>query len=199
MAKVLVLYGSPLPKEYSVSTAVLDYFVNKYKELNPNDEIITLDLNNEEMALVSQSSNNMMNTYNEELSGKYIDLLKTVDKVIMNAPMINYNVPVTIKNFFDRISVPDKTFSYKYSKSGGSIGLLDNLKVQVLATQGAPLGWYAWASHVSFLEGIWNFLGAKLNPTFLYHGVKVAPLNEKTPADLVELRKSELDELAKSF
>ncbi|TPR53356.1 FMN-dependent NADH-azoreductase [Metamycoplasma neophronis] len=199
MKKILVLYGSPMPRETSISTILMDYFVKEYQESHPEDEIISLDLNMEPMSTLPLTSANLGSFYNEELSDKYINLLKSVDKVIMNAPMINFNVPATVKNFFDRISVANKTFSYKYAKNGSSIGLLDHLKIQIIATQGAPLGWYPWASHVNYLEGIWNFLGAKVNPTVLLDGVKAEPLNTKSKQELLELKKNELASLAKEF
>ncbi|SYV96820.1 FMN-dependent NADH-azoreductase, partial [Mycoplasmopsis edwardii] len=52
--------------------------------------------------------------------------------------MINFTVPTVVKNFFDGIAVPDKTFSYRLSKDGNPVGLLNNLNVIFVTTQGGP-------------------------------------------------------------
>ncbi|AZZ65778.1 FMN-dependent NADH-azoreductase [Metamycoplasma phocicerebrale] len=199
MSKVLVLYSSPIQSEKSISTLLTKKFVELYKKNNENDQIKELDLNELEMARLSQTSKNMPKTYSEELSNKYINLLKETDKLIISCPMINFNVPVVLKNFLDRIAVANKTFSYKYSAKGGSIGLLDNLTVKIIATQGAPEGWYQWAGHTSFLEGIWNFFGAKLSPTILVAGTKVKPYFEMQPQEIVEDNIKLLEKHAKNF
>lgn len=108
MAKVLIIYGSVIPRENSISTKMLDLFVDEYKRNNINDEIKILDLNNEDM--YSLTDKNFKLFYSEENSDKYINLLKSVDKVVMNAPMINFNIPTIIKAFFDRIAVENKHF-----------------------------------------------------------------------------------------
>ncbi|PZW01468.1 FMN-dependent NADH-azoreductase [Metamycoplasma auris] len=116
MAKVLVLYSSPLNNMKSISTLAAKKFIEEYKNINQNDEIIEFDLNNLEMAQSGMNSNNFGNFFNEDLSNKYIELLKEVNKVVISSPMINFNVPTVLKTFIDRIAVANKTFSYKYSK-----------------------------------------------------------------------------------
>lgn len=197
MAKVLIIYGSVIPRENSISTKMLDLFVDEHKRNNINDEIKILDLNNEDM--YSLTDKNFKLFYSEENSDKYINLLKSVDKVVMNAPMINFNIPTIIKAFFDRIAVANKTFSYKYASKGSSIGLLNNLKVQIIATQGAPLGWYPWASHINYLEGMWKFLGANLSESILLAGTKVEPLNKMQPQEIIETISKEIIKKASIF
>ncbi|MBN4089673.1 FMN-dependent NADH-azoreductase [Mycoplasma enhydrae] len=198
MSKILVLYSSPIQPKNSISTLLTKKFVELYKTNHQNEEIIELDLNDLEMATTCQTSKNMPETYSEELSNKYINLLKEADKLIISCPMINFNVPAVLKNFLDRIAVANKTFSYKYSTKGGSVGLLDNLVIKIIATQGAPDGWYQWASHTSFLKGIWNFFGAKVSPTILISGTKIKPYIDMTAAEIVEenigLLKQHIDE-----
>ncbi|ENY68735.1 Acyl carrier protein phosphodiesterase [Metamycoplasma auris 15026] len=199
MAKVLVLYSSPLNNMKSISTLSAKKFIEEYKKINPNDEIIEFDLNNLEMAQCGMNSNNFGNFFNEDLSNKYIELLKEVNKVVISSPMINFNVPTVLKTFIDRIAVANKTFSYKYSKKGASIGLLSNLKVQIIATQGAPYGWYLWANHISYLEGIWNFLGAEVAKSIRIDGTKVEPYVSMDPSDVIKDKEKEIKEAAEAF
>jgi len=139
MNKVIVLYSSPVNKDISISTYLTKKFVEQYKLNNKDDEIIEFDLNDLDLNQQYQNSNNMSDFFKNQLNDKYINLLKEANKLIIGAPMINFNIPVTLKNFIDHIAIANKTFSYKYSKKGDAIGLLNNLDVQIIATQGAPL------------------------------------------------------------
>ncbi|MGX9394992.1 FMN-dependent NADH-azoreductase [Mycoplasma sp. 1781] len=199
MANVLVLYSSPISKEKSVSSAITKSFVEEYKKINKNDEIVELDLNELEMATHPMNSNNFSDFFNDELSGRYIDILKKTNKLIISAPMINFNVPAVLKNFIDRICVANKTFSYKYAKKGSSIGLLSNLKVQIIASQGAPCDWYPWASHISYLEGIWNFLGAEVSETLLIDATKVEPFNSYSIEQIIKNKINKIKERVMNF
>ena len=176
MAKVLVILGTISPIEKSFSIALTNKFIEKYQELNPNDEIINLDLNTEQMALKTLSRNNSSDFWNEDDAMKYINQLKKVDKVIISSPMNNFSVSSLVKNYLDHILLANETFSYKYSKQGDAKGLLDHLKVQILTTQGAPLGWYPFGDHTNFLKGTWEFVGAKVNEPILLAGTKSEPL-----------------------
>lgn len=113
--------------------------------------------------------------------------------------MINFNIPVTLKNFIDHIAIANKTFSYKYSKKGDAIGLLNNLDVQIIATQGAPLDWYPFASHYKFLEGFWNFVGANVKESIIIHSVKIVENIKKTKEEFYEENKALIELKAKEL
>lgn len=204
--KVLVIRSSMIKKSESYSEALVNRFVKYYKEFHPNDEIIDLDLNTLPMASITITQDKFDNFFNQEDSGKYIDQLKSVQKVIHTTPMTNFNVTSMSKNYLDHILVANKTFSYKYDKKGEAFGLLGleqkdideaaktipdifkrrkfleskrkPVKVQILGTQGAVYGWYPWGNHVAYLEGTWDFMGAKIAKSILVAGTKV-PVTEK--------------------
>ena len=146
---------------------------------------------------------NWINYPNEELYSMakdiFLNLLKEANKLIIGAPMINFNIPVTLKNFIDHIAIANKTFSYKYSKKGDAIGLLNNLDVQIIATQGAPLDWYPFASHYKFLEGFWNFVGANVKESIIIHSVKIAENIKKTKEEFYEENKALIELKAKEL
>ena len=141
----------------------------------------------------------MSDFFKNQLNDKYINLLKEANKLIIGAPMINFNIPVTLKNFIDHIAIANKTFSYKYSKKGDAIGLLNNLDVQIIATQGAPLDWYPFASHYKFLEGFWNFVGANVKESIIIHSVKIAENIKKTKEEFYEENKALIELKAKEL
>ncbi|QEH61810.1 azoreductase [Spiroplasma chinense] len=181
--KVLVISGTVTAPEKSYSIGVVNLFLEHYTKLNPNDEIIHLDLNNEPMAQKTLTRDNFSTFFNEKDSLEYIKQLKSVDKVIISSPMNNFAVSGLIKNYLDHVLLADQTFSYKYSKKGDAIGLLDNLKVQIITTQGAPKGWYPFGDHSAFLKGTFEFVGADVKEPILLAGTKVAPLSGQTPIE----------------
>ncbi|WP_036498567.1 FMN-dependent NADH-azoreductase [[Mycoplasma] testudinis] len=177
--KVLVIKSSPIPDAHSVSTHLLNKFLEYYKVKNASATFEELDLNTLPMASKTMTRENLETFFNAEDSDKFIEQLKSVSKVIIAAPMTNFGFPAVLKNYIDHISVANKTFSYKYSKKGEAKGLLDHLKVQILTTQGAPYGWYQWGNHTENLRGIWDFLGATVAEPLLLASTKVAYLNKK--------------------
>lgn len=196
--KVLVIITTMIPANQSFSNALVEKFIEYYKQKNPQDEFIWLNLNKEAMAQISLTVDNFGTYFNENDSQKYIDQLKEVNKIIIAAPMTNFNYPAVLKNYFDHILVANKTFSYKYYKKGESIGLLTHLKVQILTTQGAPLGWYPWGNHTTMIEGIWKFVGAQVCKPIVIAGTKVNYF-EKTTQDAIKDYDTQIKQAAENF
>lgn len=203
MAKILVINASVMPKENSRSNAITELFLEKYKLNNPNDEIITLDLNNEEMAKQSLWSGNMGEFWTPELSGKYQDQIKSVDKVIMVTPMVNWNISPLLKNYIDRITLANVTFSYAKSThpEGIPAGLLTNIKsFQVINTKGSPTHWYSEFIKVGdYLNGLFTLLGANVKPALVLGGMDMPPLAGQKPADVAKVFEKEITEAASRF
>lgn len=197
--KVLVIKSSPITKEKSYSTALGNRFVKYYREFHQEDEIIELDLNEIDMSKKNINTYNFNEYFNETDSDFYINQLKSVQKVIFVSPMINFNISPIGKAYLDHILVANKTFSYKYQKKGDAIGLLDNLKVQILTTQGAPFGWYPWGNHTEYLRGTWNFVGTKVVEPILVAGTKVKPEADLTPEQLIDKYDTKIKSAAKEF
>jgi len=197
--KVLVISGTVSPADKSYSIALSEKFIEEYTKINKEDEILYLDLNKEVMAQKTLTRDNFKEFFNEEDSIKYINQLKSVDKVIISSPMNNFAVTAMIKNYLDHILMADQTFSYKYVKKGDAKGLLEHLKVQILTTQGAPYGWYPFGDHTAYLKGTWEFVGAKVNEPILFAGTKVEPISKQTPKEAIESISSKIKEIAAKF
>ena len=169
--KILAIQASPLEntEAKSTSTEALNIFLNELKD----HEIIRLNLNKEEVGQTTLNSSNFSNYFTDGLSDKHIDLLKSVDKVVIAFPMINFGIPSMLKNYLDHILVAKKTFQYKYDGKGESEGLLTNIKtVQLIMSQGADEGWYQFSGFGDMLEGIWKFAGAQQVKQLLIAGTK---------------------------
>lgn len=200
MSKVLVINSSITPLEKSYSWALAKIFLDYYQKQNPQDEIIHLNLNQTPMAQISLTEKNFSHFFNAQDSDYYIKQLKDVDKVVFISPMYNFAVSSLLKNFLDHVLVADKTFSYKYAKKKGSVGLLKHLKIQVIASQGAPKTWYPFGNHVAYLEGAAKFVGAKVNrPSLLLAGTKAAPLNKLTPSEAAKTMDQQIQKAASTF
>lgn len=199
MAKLLVIKASMVDKSISFSEELTNRFVKYYLESNPNDEVITLDLNEVLMAQKTLNGSNLKNFFNQEDSDFYIDQLKSVHKVVFSCPMTNFNISATAKNYLDHVLVANKTFSYKYSKKGDAIGLLNHLSVQLLTTQGAPLGWYPWGNHTENLKGTFEFMGTKVVTPILVDGTKIPENANKTPVERINEFDSVIRLKAKEF
>ncbi|WP_026389340.1 FMN-dependent NADH-azoreductase [[Acholeplasma] multilocale] len=197
--KVLAISGTVSPLESSYSLELANRFIEEYKALNPNDDIQYLDLNDVPMAKITLTRENMATYFNEEDSMKYINQLKEVDKVIVVSPMNNFGVSGLMKNYLDHILLANQTFSYKYSKKGDAVGLLDHLTVQVLTTQGAPYGWYLWGDHTAFLKGTFEFVGAKVMDPILLAGTKTDPMNKMTPVEAVSTIEAQITAAVEKF
>lgn len=198
MSKVLVVYAAPTPIDKSHTAALANRFLDYYTEKNPDANVKWLNLNKEE-----EITNYVLNNNNSkefyDASDKYIDQLKDVDHLIIATPMNNFNISTLLKNYIDHIAVAKKTFEYKYDGFRKSIGLLTNLKVQILATQGAPVDWYPFSNFVKYLEGLFDFLGCTLSRSILIDGTKTAKYKEKTLAEIVDEYNGEIKEKAYRF
>ncbi|WP_027334783.1 FMN-dependent NADH-azoreductase [Mycoplasmopsis felifaucium] len=195
--KIMAIFGSP--NKDSLSTKANVFVVNELSKKYPNSQISLLDLNDSIFTKTLMNANNMPNYFNEIESDLWINKLKEIDILVISSPMINFNYSILIKNFIDSICVANKTFSYKYSKKGASVGLLDNLNVIIIGTQGAPLGWYPFGNHIEQLKGTFNFLGAQKIETLLIDGTKVEPRSKLTQDEIINEVSEQLKCLIKTF
>ncbi|WP_026389310.1 FMN-dependent NADH-azoreductase [[Acholeplasma] multilocale] len=200
MKKVLVLKTTIANSENSRSELLLKKFLEEYGILNPNDVIETLDLNYEPMAQMNLNTTNIEEFYSYENSGKYIDKLKSIDKLVIVSPSYNYKIPTTLANFMDHIMVAGKVFSYKMGIDDRAIGLLNNLRVQVIATQGAPIEHYPWADHSGWLFNFWSFLTTNnVNGTLLLDGTDSNKFKGMNEQEIVETKIEEIKNIAGRF
>ncbi|WP_027333989.1 FMN-dependent NADH-azoreductase [Mycoplasma elephantis] len=176
MKKILFIKSSIANDDNSVSTQLLKAFEKKYEEKNPKDEIYWLDLNNED--LIAITNKNSISYFNQK-ADSYINQLKEIDKLVVAAPMYNFNIPATLKIYIDMIAQANKTFTYKYAGKNKSKGLLENLTVEIITSQGAPVDWYEWADISKYLTNFFKFLGTKIHGTINFYGAKLTDFNIK--------------------
>ena len=86
-------------------------------------------------------------------SGLRVDEIKRADVIVLGVPMYNFDVPSTLKAYFDHIGRAGVTFNYT---AQGPVGLLTGKKVYVFAARG---GIYAGQPHDTQSAYLRNFLG----------------------------------------
>ena len=157
--KVLNLNTSILG-EGSISTRYSGQVIDKVKEKYINMDVIQRDLakqpvialTGESIGLRNDNSTNIAIQHNE-----LIDELKSVDLVVLSAPVYNFQVPHTLVHYFDAVAQAGKTFNYTES---GQVGYI-KAKVIVVISSG---GYYVSSGQnyrEDYLRAFWGFLGVR--------------------------------------
>ncbi len=198
MTKVLFIQ-SYLSKDFSVSEYASEKFINEYKKMHPEDKITILDLNKEEKLQTVLSLNNFNSFWNED-SQRYIDLINEADKIIISTGMINFTISPLLKNFLDNILVANKTFKYKYEEKNKSIGLVDsNKKVLLIMAQGSYKNWYEFSAFDDYLINVLKFIGLTNINLLLFDGTKTHDQNSMSTEEKFKLKENEFNKLLKEF
>ncbi len=175
MATVLYITAHPHDHQASFSMAVGKEFIEAYREANPTDEIIHLDLYKTDIPhidadvfsgwgkLQSGSSFDQLSDAEKakvarlnEIVGQYV----AADKYVYVSPMWNFSFPPILKAYIDAICVSGKTFKYT---ENGPVGLLTDKKAIHIQASG---GVYTEGPAASFESG-----HSYLSKIMQFHGV----------------------------
>ncbi len=137
MAKVLYIKSSP-KGEFSSTNAISDKFIVEYKQQNPNDEVVTLDLYSEDLKFVTAKDLADIFGQKDESSKnhpilKYAYQFLGADKYVFSTPMWNLSVPAVVKAYIDYITVSGITFKYT---ENGPVGLCQGKKAVHIVSRG---------------------------------------------------------------
>jgi FMN-dependent NADH-azoreductase len=164
MSKVLYIKGNTTPEEISRTYKISNSFIDAYRQKNPDDEIITLDLYKEGICLPSlKDVQSIMGAKNEASrnnpSLKYAYQFADADKYVIAEPMWNLSIPALLKTYIDFVSVSDITFKYTMK---GPVGLLQGKKAVNIITRGGDFSHGPAASMLmddKYLRAIFIFFG----------------------------------------
>ncbi|NHM32495.1 FMN-dependent NADH-azoreductase [Neobacillus terrae] len=210
MSNVLYITAHPLEIHQSYSLTVGKAFIDTYKEYNPNDQVVHLDLykadipyldadvfhgweklqNGDSFDLLTPSERSKVGRL-AELGGQFL----LADKYVFVTPMWNFSFPAIMKTYLDAVAVSGKTF--KYSKKG-SKGLLKGKKAIHIQARGDIYseGQEAqWEMGNRQLETIMKFCGVKSFEGIILEGhmkfpEKAEQIKEKAIADAIEAAKN---------
>jgi FMN-dependent NADH-azoreductase len=173
MEKVLYIKANPKEIGDSYTLRLSQKFIEKYKEKNPNSQIIELDLYKAEleyptMDIFEQTTYDEDNKYN-----KFVKDFITYDKYIIASPMWNFSIPSILKTYIDYIVVARKTFRYTEK---GPEGLMKGKKAIHITTSGGSYkeGSKFEMSH-SYLKLMFNFMGILDFDKLALEGTKAEP------------------------
>ena len=96
----------------------------------------------------------------DDFSMALIEELKAADQVVLGLPMYNFGIPSQLKSWIDHVARAGITFRYT---DQGSIGLLEDKPVTVLAARG---GLYAGTDNdtvTPYIKMIFAFMGINAN------------------------------------
>jgi FMN-dependent NADH-azoreductase len=148
MAQVLYITAHPHDETQSYSMAVGKEFIEAYKEINQNDEVIHLDLFNENIPAIDAD---VFSGWGKLRSGQGFDDLSAeekakvgrlselceqfiaADKYVFVTPMWNFSFPPVMKAYFDSVAIAGKSFKYTEQ---GPVGLLTNKKAIHIQSRG---------------------------------------------------------------
>lgn len=140
MSTVLYITAHPHDHQTSYSMAVGNEFIEAYREANPGDEVIRLDLFKLDIPhidadvfsgwgkLASGSSFDQLSDDEKAKVGRLgeiVDQYVAADKYVFVSPMWNFSFPPVLKAYIDAVCVAGKSFKYTEQ---GIIGLLTDKK-----------------------------------------------------------------------
>ncbi|SDZ48351.1 FMN-dependent NADH-azoreductase [Evansella caseinilytica] len=148
MAKVLFITAHPLDESQSYSMAVGKAFIDTYKQLHPNDEVVHLDLFKENIPYIDadvfsgwgklQSGADFSTLTEQEKAkvgrlGELSDQFVDADKYVFVTPLWNFSFPPVMKAYLDAVAVAGKSFKYTEQ---GPVGLLTDKKALHIQARG---------------------------------------------------------------
>ncbi|MCS0791573.1 FMN-dependent NADH-azoreductase [Cytobacillus pseudoceanisediminis] len=148
MAQVLYITAHPHDDKVSYSMAAGKAFIDSYKEANPNDEVVHIDLYKENIPQIDvdvfsgwgklQSGKGFEELSEDEKAkvGRLSELSEqfvAADKYVFVTPLWNFSFPPVMKAYLDSVAVAGKAFRYT---AEGPIGLLSDKKAIHIQARG---------------------------------------------------------------
>lgn len=128
------------PWHGSLNKSILDTVVEglnqakkKYNVIDLNKDNFNPTMTEKELSLFSKGN------YADPLVGKYQEVLKETDELILIFPIWWFDMPAILKGFFDKVMLKD--FAY-IETSTGLKGLLTNIKKTTIITTSNSPKWY---------------------------------------------------------
>ncbi|MED4071629.1 FMN-dependent NADH-azoreductase [Priestia endophytica] len=211
MAKVLYITAHPHDEKTSYSMAAGQAFVTAYKEQNPSDEIVHIDLYKENIPHIDADifsgwgklqSGSEFDQLSKEEQSKVARLAElneqfiSADKYVFVTPLWNFSFPPVMKAYLDSVAVAGKSFKYTEQ---GPVGLLTDKKALHIQARG---GYYSEGPAADLEMGhryisiMMNFFGVPSFDGLFIEGHNAEPNKaEQIKEDGIARAK----ELAKSF
>jgi FMN-dependent NADH-azoreductase len=187
MAKVLYITANPKPVAESFSLRTGKAFIEEYKQLNPRDEVIHLDLYQIDIPMIDADvftgwgklakGENLTEAEKSKVEriAEITDEFVSADKYVFVTPFWNFLFPPKMKAYIDAICIAGKTFKYT---ENGSVGLLGGKRVVHIQARG---GFYSEGPAKElelgdrYLRTVLQFLGITDIQTVVAEGMAYDP------------------------
>ncbi|MBN1126049.1 MAG: NAD(P)H-dependent oxidoreductase [Sedimentisphaerales bacterium] len=145
MSTLLYIQASPRDNR-SKSTLVAEAMVNAYKQENPNDQVVTLNLFKMDLPEFNgpalETKYAILHGQNPTTPQKeawkkvewIIEQFKKADRYVLSTPMWNFGIPYRLKHYFDILIQPGYTFSF--DSETGYKGLVTGKPIAVVYARG---------------------------------------------------------------
>ncbi|MGK0501232.1 MAG: FMN-dependent NADH-azoreductase [Oceanicoccus sp.] len=146
----------------------------------------------EDLIAVHGSSDIQRDSFQEQLalSGQLIDELKNADTLVLGAPMYNFGIPASLKQWIDAICRAG--VSFKYTKQGPQ-GLLGVKRVFIITATGGTAHGSEMDFASRYLEHVSKFIG--IDDVFHID----ASGSKGTPEEVIAQGKQQVDKLISTF
>ncbi|MBA2939849.1 FMN-dependent NADH-azoreductase [Paenibacillus sp. CGMCC 1.16610] len=190
MSTVLYVTAHPLEMSASHSLSVGHEFIQSYREVNPNDEIIHLDLFKMDIPKldadvldgwkqlkngVSFENLNRSTKFKVSRLNEIVDQFLAATKIVVVNPVWNFLFPSVLKDYIDAICVAGKTVKYT---STGIIGLASDKKLLHIQASGSVLSEGPWESFEfshRYVTAISKFIGIPSIEVIYIEGTGASP------------------------
>lgn len=135
MSKLLYIKANAKPAGASRTFKISDAFITQYKQNNPQDLVITLDLYKENINFLSAKQIELK--FNPADGGdpflSHVRQFVDADKYVFAEPLWNLGIPSILKAYIDYICIVGITFKYTEQ---GPVGLLKDKKAVNITSRG---------------------------------------------------------------
>lgn len=164
MSKILYIKANAKPEGTSRTFRISDRFIQSYQQQHPGDEIITLDLYQEGIRmLTAEDIQTVFGPKNEQSRShpilKYAYQFAEADKYVIAEPLWNLSIPAILKAYIDYVSVTGITFRYT---ENGPVGLCQGRKAINITARGGSYSegpGSAYEMGDRYLRAIFGFFG----------------------------------------
>ncbi|MCA0972023.1 FMN-dependent NADH-azoreductase [Halobacillus litoralis] len=145
MSKVLYITAHPHDDKASFSMAVAKEFIDTYKEVNPSDDVVHIDLYKEDIPQIDadvfsgwgklQSGDELSASEQRKVErlSELCEEFISADKYVFVTPFWNFSFPPVMKAYIDSVAVAGKAFKYTEQ---GPVGLLTDKKALHIQARG---------------------------------------------------------------
>ena len=166
MSETLFQLNSSIFSSGGQSTRLADEFVARWREQNPDATVIVRDLARDPVPHITAERFQAFLAKPEArspeqravvaYSDRLIEELKRADVIVLGLPMYNFDVPSTLKAYFDHIARAGVTFRYTEK---GPVGLLTGKKAYVFTARGGAHFGTPSDTQTSYVRLFLGFLG----------------------------------------